>query len=1147
MKINFNLEVAKMRFILGASGSGKTTFAYKNCIEEAIKNPDKTFIILVPEQYTMQTQKAIVQLHPFHATDNIDVLSFNRLAYRVFTELGIVTPDILDDIAKVMIIRKLSMDRSKELGVWKNQFAKTGFIDNIKSMISELYQYDISSERIEEISKNENISTGLRHKLKDLNLMYESFIGYTKDKYISTEEIPDILVKYIKESNFIKGSSIILDGFTGFTPIQYKLIEELLKYSSDLSCTVTIGTGENIKEKTDEADLFNMSKGMHEKILKLCNEAAVKDIEYIDLNDKLKAKDSNFVKSKAIEHIEKYFLRYKSYSKISAEKKVDIIKAANIDEEVDMVVSRIMHLVKEKDLRYKDITILCADMSSYIDKFKHKCRLNDIPVFIDDNISISSNILVEFVRACLSVVKEEFSYTSVMRYIRSPLIDMDYSTLASIDDYMYICGIKGLAKIKKTWEHIPRQLSGVNIEELNISKNIIVEDLEPLYKLLKSKSADTKKVIEELIRLIDSKDAKAKMLDLSKEFEEAKDFAHAREYEKVYEELIALLDKTDNLLGGEKLSSKELYELLEAGFAQISVGMIPKKLDRVFFGDLKRSRIDRVRALFVVGANDGIIPKLKQSDSILNDREKESLKSQGIELSATAKEDLIVQRYYLYMNLTKSFEYLSVSYSNLDNLGKSLKPSYIVAMLAALFTDVEVINAAKLIKIYSKDGLKEAFIRDLISLKKGEFELEDKSAKDVELRSIYKTVDKQMFEKAYLYIDKESALGRKTALELFGREIKCSVTSLEKYVDCPYSYFARYGLGLEERRAYGLEAVDIGVFIHAVIERFFNLSSKNKFDIRNMENARVHKTVEAVVNELMLLPEFAIYADSDKQKYSLSRLESMAKQSIVILLEQIKLGNFLPLWNEKSFSYAEGLKSLNISLSDTEKLRLRGKIDRVDVCELEDKVLLKIIDYKTGSTKWETDLAYYGKQIQLVSYLEVIMELLKKKYPNKEIVPAAFMYINIDEPIISMEDISSKEDIERARLNYFRPSGIVNTDLDIIKNLDTNISSYSDVIPVSLKDGVVQDYRSSTASSERIEALRSFVKNKSIDIAQNIQKGNISISPVQRGNYTACDYCAYSALCGFDKKSGQHEYNVLKKMKEELVWEKILNDEKMDK
>lgn len=136
-----------MRFILGASGSGKTTFAYKNCIEEAIKNPEKTYIILVPEQYSMQTQKNIVQLHPFHATDNIDVLSFNRLAYRIFTELGIVTPGVLDDIAKVMIIRKLSMERSKELGVWKNQFSKTGFIDNIKSMISELYQYDISSEK----------------------------------------------------------------------------------------------------------------------------------------------------------------------------------------------------------------------------------------------------------------------------------------------------------------------------------------------------------------------------------------------------------------------------------------------------------------------------------------------------------------------------------------------------------------------------------------------------------------------------------------------------------------------------------------------------------------------------------------------------------------------------------------------------------------------------------------------------------------------------------------------------------------------------------------------------------------------------------------------------------------------------------------
>ena len=724
---------------------------------------------------------------------------------------------------------------------------------------------------------------------------------------------------------------------------------------------------------------------------------------------------------------------------------------------------------------------------------------------------------------------------------------MDYSVLAAIDDYMYICKIKGLSKMKKAWEHLPKQLSGTDIDELNTYKKVIVEDLEPLYKLLKSKSADTGKVIAELIRLINSKDAENKMLELSKEFEKSGDLAHAREYEKVYEELITLLNKTDDLLGNEKLSSKELYELLEAGFGQISVGMIPKKLDKVFFGDLKRSRIDRVRALFIVGANDGIIPKLKQSDSILNDREKESLKLQGIELSATAKEDLVVQRYYLYMNMTKSCEYLNVSYSNLDSLGKSLKPSYIIAVLAGLFTDVEVISAAKLLGIYSKFGLKEAFIRDFIALKKGEFEPEDKSKKDIELRTIYKSVDKQIFAAAYLYTDKESVLGKKVALELFGREIKGSVTSLEKYVDCPYSYFARYGLGLEERRAYGLEAVDIGVFIHSIIERFFNISLKSDFDIRNMGNERVYKTVESVVNELMLLPEFAIYADNNKQKYSLSRLENMAKQSIVILLEQIKLGNFLPLWNEKSFSYTEGLQSLNISLSDTEKLRLRGKIDRVDVCELKDKVLFKIIDYKTGSTKWETDLAYYGKQIQLVSYLEVIMELLGKKYQGKEIVPAAFMYINIDEPIIAVEDIKSKEDIERARLNYFRPSGIVNTDLEIIKNLDTNISSYSEVIPVSLKDGVIQDYRSSTASSKKIEALRNFVKDKSIDIVKNIQKGNISISPVQRGNYTACDYCAYSALCGFDKKNGQHKYNVLKKMKDELVWEKILNDKKMDK
>lgn len=1115
------------RFIMGGSGSGKTHYVFSDCIAKSLENEKENYIVIVPEQQTMQTQKDLVTMHPRHAISNIDVVSFNRLAYRIFHELGIQNPDVIDDIGKTMIIRKVAFEKKKELKVFANQFSKAGFIDHMKSMISEFFQYGVDVEKIRELLK-QDLRPTLRSKLQDMEVIYSGFQEFIAGKYITTEEILDVLSRVIYRSKIIDGAHIVLDGFTGFTPVQLRIIDMFLSKAEDVTITVTVPTKEEAYSRQEESDLFLMSKAMVAEITDLAAKNGICHEEDVIFSRPYK----RFLDEENLAHLEEHFLRYDRTKKMAADGHIRMVRATNPMSEIRVITGEILRLVKEEGYRFCEIAVIMGDMNVYKEDLMQRLDNCEIPYYMDDNISISDNPLVDFLRAALNVIAEGYSYESVMHYVRSCMVERPKKLIWMMDNYMLSRGIKSYKAMEKQWDYVPRSLKGINIGELNAFKDSILEELLPLKKVFSEEELTANKISAAIFAIFEKLGIEERCVEMAKGFQEAdaKDLQRARGFEAVYDKVMDLLEQMGELLGDEKLKRKEFLELLNAGIAQVKVGMIPAAIDRIILGDLTRTRLSHIRAIFFLGINEGSVPASKDRGTVLNDREKQMLKDWGVALSPTIKEDVFIQRFYLYLMLTKQSHYLFLTYAGASNDGKALRPSGILHLVQELFLHLEVEEDSQYQSIRCSYEAREALIESLRQIQNGE-----KSPNLFQTLYHYVEESKSLVDAA-TYVYREKGLSREVAQELFGRQLSGSVTRIEEYINCPYAHFLKYGLELSPRDIRRFAAVDIGNLVHEVMEKVFALARKKRIRIQDMEDGVRDALVEECVQAAKLDDEHGIYSDSAKSSYQVERILALAKRSMWVLQQQLRRGKFEPYAFEQKF---DGLQSLTADLGEGRTLKLRGKIDRVDICENGDDVLVKIVDYKTGSTEWAPDLTYYGTQIQLVLYLSAMEDVLRERYQGKNIVPGAMFYHHLDDVFVEAQPKDSKEAIDAMFLKTLRPSGLVNTDMEVIRFLDGEIKDQSDVIPVLLKNGEIEEVRSSVASTKRFRKMQEFVKDKTKEVASEILDGAIAINPIKRDKKTGCDYCNFRSVCGFDKRRKGFEFSNLPKMSAKKVWEEI--------
>ncbi len=1128
-----------LQFILGSSGAGKTHFVYDTIIKESIKNPNTNYLILVPEQFTLQTQKDLVNMHPNKGIMNIDILSFMRLAYHVFDEVGGNNRLVLEDTGKSMIVKKVVMEKKNDLVLFGANVKKQGFIDEMKSMISELLQYSIHStelERMMEVARDKKL---LSNKIKDIITIYRAYEGFLRDRYINAEEILDVLCEVIEKSKIVKDSIICLDGFTGFTPSQYKLLSYLLKIAKKVYVTITLDAREENRQ-LKEHELFYLSSQTIEKLTKIADENDVEVMPNIFPSSKEEV-PFRYRKSKALAHLEHNIFRYPYKTFDGEQEDITITTAKTAKEEVKYTVVEILRLIREEGYRYKDIAIVTGDVEGYAKFVKQELTQVEIPCFVDMKKNILTNPLVEFVRAAIEVVEHNFSYEGVMRFLKCKLVNADFEALSALDNYVIAQGIRGIAMYDKEWTRTYRTNYAIDFEQINQLREQLVHDLRPLYDVLNKKDATVRDKIIALYDIMVFYNCEEQLQKTADEFKAKpsdENLQLAKEYEQVYRLVLELFDRIVELLGEDILILKEFKDILETGLKEAKVGLIPPSVDQILVGDIERTRLKDIKALFFVGVNDGIVPKANPGGGILSDMDRQLFADHAIELSPTKRQNAYTTEFYLYLNLTKPQNKLYLSFAKIDATGKAMRTSYLIGKIQKLFPNVITINAdartgdinRDLDKILNTDNGFDYLIEQL-----RDYEEEETNDLFYELYQLY--LDGKLKARAPLsyildgvfYHNKETGLSAIVAKKLYSELLVGSVTRMERYAACAFAHFLEYGLNLEERKEYQVSIPDIGNIFHEALELFSKKLTATQYNWHNMpKEIEVSLGRESVVEAVTDYGN-GILESSKRNAYLIKRVERILLKTVEILAKQLQAGRFEPMLYEQFFAHADRY------------LNLHGRIDRVDIYEEEKKLYVKVIDYKSGSTSFDLMSLYYGLQLQLGVYLSAAMELMKEKNPEKEIIPAGVFYYNLDDPIVEKSD-HVEEDIDKK----LRMNGLANADKKVVSFIDSNLSSVDGALSKSVKSSVIPvetskegefTKRSSLATIDQFQQLQKYITDLMHTFSLKIMEGDVFHNPYKSKNKDACSYCKFSSVCGFDCKIDGYRYRKLKSLTNDEIWD----------
>lgn len=1135
-----------LRFCFGPSGSGKSHRIYEEIMQRAAEEPGRNFLIIVPDQFTMQTQKDLVMRSDRDGILNIDVLSFGRLSHRILEEVGTKEMPVLDDTGKSLVLQKVAADLKEQLPAMGSLLHKQGYIHEVKSAISEFMQYGISTQDMDKLITSAQKRGALAMKLKDLKTLYRGFQDYIRDHFITTEETLDVLRRSLSKSKILKGSVVVFDGFTGFTPIQNRLIQELMRVCAETIVTVTIGVGEDPYKMDGEQKLFHLSKKTVADLEKLAAEAEVERGEDLFV----KGGPNRFAKAPALHYLEQNLFRYQYEPYAGEQQEIHMFEALSPREEVHQTALHIRHLIREQGMSYRDIAVVIGDLEGYASYVETEFGQLEIPCFLDRTRGIVLNPMIEYIKSALQLYIKDFSYDTVFHFLRSGMADISREEIDELENYVIRTGARGYRTYSRLFTRRAEELQGnaegseqaeeKTMERLNRIRQQFMDAVEILHMGSQEKAGD---YVSHLYDFLEQNQVQQKLLNYQQQFEKEGDLSRAREYAQIYRLVMDLLDQVYELLGEEEISRQEFADILEAGFGEITVGTIPQNVDRIVVGDMERTRLKQVKVLFFLGVNDGNIPKNASKGGIISDMDREFLIESGTEMAPSPRQQMYIQRLYLYLNMTKPSEQLYLSYAKVNSEGKGIRPSYLIDTVRKLFPAMSVEypqNRSRLEQIEGRQEGARYLAEELREYVEGTLPEEERQ----DFYLMYRAYEadaagRDLLTRAAFRRYRESGLSRIVARALYGQQLENSVSRLETYAACACRHFLQYGLSLQEREEFGFEASDMGTVYHAVLENFAGKLAESNLTWWDFTEDFAAKAVKESVEAYAATYGETVLYSSARNEYAITRMSRILTRTVLTLQKHLKQGSFQPDDYELSFRFAEDLDSIHVDLSEDEKMHLQGRIDRIDVSEDAEHVYVKVIDYKSGNRKFDLAALYYGLQLQLVVYMNAAMEMESRKHPDKEIVPAALLYYHIDDPTIETPVELTDEQINEQILAKLRMNGVVNSDPGVVERLDRYMQDKSVVIPVEKKKDGSFSARSGVLSREEMQLISSYVDAKIRSIGREILDGKIAANPYEKGNEEACTYCAYKKVCGFDGSIPGYEKRQLEDLDKQALMQRM--------
>lgn len=1121
-----------IRFIVGASGTGKTRYIYNRMIEESMKKEHAPIIYILPEQSNMIAEQDMISLHPMNGTMDISILSFTRLAYQVFDKGNIYTGDVLDDYGKSMLVMKVLGEHAEELTYYGNMVGKTGFIDEMKSVISEFYQYGITVDRIDELLESISDDNSLYHKLKDIKIILSGFEKAMGDTFMVTEQILSLLAEHISDSEMLRNAEVYFDGFTGFTPVQYRVIRQMMNNCGNLYFSITMDDKIIGDNSYSSSGLFGIGKDTVFSLVHMAEEEKVTVLPHISLEKNMRLENNE-----ELFHLEKNIFRFpikelndndSDYGSSCLDEDcgvlnnltaVNIIECNDVYDEIRSIGRMIRWLVRDKGYNYRDIAVVTGDLDDNIEIWKQIMEQMEITYFTDANELLSHNQIAEVLSMVFEIFETDFSFDSVFSFLKTGFFDIDMSKIYELENYAAKYGIHGF-----NWWNSPFRGNMKNLGKINKTRKLFMDGLSDIAKIFLHKEGRAEEYIKALYFFMEQHHMGEKLWEQALIYEKEGLDRQAMAYKQSYEKFLNVLDKTMDILSDEVISRKLLGEVLAAGISDIRLGIIPSTLDQIVIGDMERTRFHNIKVLFMAGSNEGLLPRPIKTDGILTDKDKKKLMEFNVTLSPVLEASYYTQQFYLYMQMTQTSDKLIVSYRKNDRKGNALNVSFFVKYIMQMFPYKSIIDSSYIIANILPSTV-EDMLKELSYDLSHDF-LGDSSLYKV-LSSAKRDVVASMLE-GYMYMNQPGTLNEAITRKLYGDRMVHSVSRLESFAMCEYQFFLRYGLELNKPEEYKIESNHIGTILHTVMESFFRELKDGAISVP-MEEAAIDAKVRDLTIKAAEEVNDTIFDSDYRSKHELEVIVRIAGRSVRNLLRHLDYGEMKPEYIEKKFSPDDDISYINMQLSKDVIMGLSGKIDRVDIKETEDAVYVKVIDYKSGDKDIDFVKVIEGKQLQLAVYMSVMVEYLQKKYPGKRIIPTGMFYYQLADKIV---DGYSEEELESKRIKESRMSGLVNRDDECLEMLDRKTGL---AVPVTYnKDMELTSNNSHVVTGGELKAISDFTRNKMIELGDKIIHGEIDMRPQKGGKSSPCNYCDYLSVCRFEAGLGGNAHGIgLKLSKEE--------------
>lgn len=1112
----------EFKIIYGRSGTGKTTYIF-NQIKEKIKQKNKIYII-VPEQMSFVAEQHLLNTIDTNSSINAEVLTLSRMADRVISETIGNLQTHLSKIGKSMIIYD-ALDNQKD----KMNFLKSSDknLELVQRTITEFKKHNVDKENLSKAINNLE-DKYLQLKLSDIKNVLDKYQEKIQGSYIDEADSLTILAENIKLVDFFTDSIIYIDEFAGFTPIEYKIIEKLCTLAKEITITVCTDSLENVENLDDSIYYFNQITA--EKLLDIAKKTG-SYIEKINIDEIKKFKSQELLS--LAENL--YTNNTKKYTEKTQD--IQLFIAQNPHYEVENVAQNILDLVKNKNYRYKDIAVVSADIENYSEDIKAIFEEYNIPVFIDEKKDVSQNILMKYIISLLNIYANNYSYESMFSYIKSGILEIPANKIFLLENYVKKWGIRGSKWYKSDFEF--EEKNDIQ-DEVNKTKKQIIEPIIELKKNLSGEKT-AKEITKKLYEFIEKNNIQENILKKAEELEEKEQKEAADGYRAGIKIFFDVLDEIFMIFENDKMSFERYNKILQIGISQSEFGRIPSSFDQVLFGDTDRTKTRDIKILFLLGINDGAIPNILKDEGFLNDKDRDRLKENNIEIAKNSLELLYENQFNIYKVLCMPEEKLYLSYPVTDKEGKAIRPSILITQIKKIFENLT--EDSDIIEKKYKITTKQATLNNVIEKYKQYLDGENIDEEWENAILWYKQNQKDKITKILKGADYTNIPEQITAgniKEIYGKNLRTSISRLEQYRKCPFSFHLKYGLKLNEEEEFKIRSLDTGNFMHEVIDEVFSKIETNQLDVKTISKEELNKIIEEIINQKLGMSKNYIFTSSPKFIVLTKRLKKVVNESIQYIIEQLKNSKFELYGHELEFNEKSELKPMKIDLENGNQVTVTGKIDRIDIAKTENNTYVRIIDYKSSVKDINLNQVVAGIQIQLLTYLDEISQ-------QKQFDPAGVLYFSLIDTIIKADKKMTDEQLKKEINKNFKMKGMIVADIDIVKMMDKKLapSTSSDIIPVYLdKEGNISEGKSKTLNKEKFERLQKYTKHIISEISKEIFSGNIDIKPYYMSKKTPCEYCQYKTICNFDPKLENNTYRYIKNLSNEEILSDICKNNK---